>query len=89
MYMTFSTPNALIGVKLWTCIQDVLLRIPGGTPAILTEVFLYFPNPLYANSGMLLRRGHDPFLPDASQLNINQSRYHFTFHNYLTDSDGK
>jgi hypothetical protein len=37
------------------------VRILPGTPTILNEVFLDFPQPHYGDAGTLPRLGHEPF----------------------------
>jgi hypothetical protein len=39
-----------------------------GTPEILTEIFRGFPQPLDANVGVVLRIGHNRFLPNSIQF---------------------
>jgi hypothetical protein len=40
------TEKAGVAVRLWACIQEVVVRILIGTPAVLTEVFCGFPESL-------------------------------------------
>jgi hypothetical protein len=45
------------------------VRMSAGTPAILTEIFRGFPQPIYAKSGIVLKFGHNPsfhVLPNSS-----------------------
>jgi hypothetical protein len=48
---------------LWTCIRNVLDRKSARIPDILIEDFRSFPHAFYACSGIVLRLGHDRFLP--------------------------
>jgi hypothetical protein len=66
----------------YTCIRKVSVRFSAGTPAIMVEVIRGCTQSLQAYVGMVLRLGHDHFLPNPFTFIIHR----FTL--YCIDTDG-
>jgi hypothetical protein len=80
-----------ISVKFPTCIQGVhySVQISAATPAIAIEISSHFSQSPQANSKIVPRLDHDPFLQNPLQLIILQSTYRSTPQTLVTESTEK
>jgi hypothetical protein len=67
-------------------LEGCSVRISVGTPAIFTKDFHNAPWTLQANTAIVSRSGHDPFLLNSFKFIIHQSSYHPTLFNRNIDS---
>jgi hypothetical protein len=66
-----------------------LVRISAETPVSLIGGFRDCPHSLQANTGMLPRLGHGPFVPNNFEFIVRQSSRHWTLYSADTESVAK